>query len=192
MDRHGGRHPVGASGGRDGAGAAIRRAGGRASRRRRSARRTRRASSPTKDANLANSQTQVDIALFIQWVEADLNDDEVIADFYLQAVPGRVQAGVPRMAPDGPVRGTRTAPDSPFAMPQYVLTARPWMHTRTRSDPLTRTAETAQALRASGQTNYVLGVVLFAVALFFAGISSKLPRPGLRFDHPRRRTPWSS
>ena len=29
-------------------------------------------------------------------------------------------------------------------------------------------------------TNYVLGVVLFAVALFFAGISTKLPRPGLK------------
>ena len=29
-------------------------------------------------------------------------------------------------------------------------------------------------------TNYVLGVVLFAVALFFAGISIRMPRPGLR------------
>jgi hypothetical protein len=29
-------------------------------------------------------------------------------------------------------------------------------------------------------TNYVLGVVLFATALFFAGMSTKLPSPRLR------------
>ncbi len=29
-------------------------------------------------------------------------------------------------------------------------------------------------------SNYVLGVVLFAVALFFAGMSTKLTAPGLR------------
>ncbi len=29
-------------------------------------------------------------------------------------------------------------------------------------------------------SNYVLGVVLFAVALFFAGMSTKLTTPGLR------------
>ena len=29
-------------------------------------------------------------------------------------------------------------------------------------------------------TNYVLGVVLFAAALFFAGMSTKLPAPRLR------------
>jgi uncharacterized membrane protein YccC len=29
-------------------------------------------------------------------------------------------------------------------------------------------------------TNYVLGVVLFAAALFFAGMSTKLPSPRLR------------
>jgi hypothetical protein len=40
------------------------------------------------------------------------------------------------------------------------------------------TAETARLYMQ--RANYVLGVVLFAVALFSAGISTKLPRPGLK------------
>jgi hypothetical protein len=34
--------------------------------------------------------------------------------------------------------------------------------------------------KAAGRTNYLLGVVLFAVALFFAGMSTKLHMPALR------------
>ena len=62
-------------------------------------------------------------------------------------------------------------------MPQYVLAAR---EDATELEATAdATAETAR-LYVQRATNYVLGVVLFAVALFFAGISSKLPRPGLR------------
>ena len=130
----------------------------------------------TKDADLANSQTQVDIALFIQWVEADLNDDEVIADFYLQRFRDEFKPAFRAWLQTNPFEDP-TAPDSPFAMPQYVLAAR---EDATELEATAdATAETAR-LYVQRATNYVLGVVLFAVALFFAGISSKLPRPGLR------------
>ena len=52
-----------------------------------------------------------------------------------------------------------------------------------QADALEATADaTAEVARENVQraTNYVLGVVLFAVALFFAGISTKLPRPNLK------------
>ena len=72
---------------------------------------------------------------------------------------------------------TKGAPLTPFAMPQYRLAA------RAEADRLDQTAEVLAAeVRQDIQrsSNYVLGVVLFAVALFFAGMSTKLPSPGPR------------
>ena len=62
-------------------------------------------------------------------------------------------------------------------MPQYRLAA------RAEAERLDQTAEelSAQVRRnIQRSSNYVLGVVLFAVALFFAGMSTKLTAPGLR------------
>jgi hypothetical protein len=62
-------------------------------------------------------------------------------------------------------------------MPQYRLAA------RTEAEGLDRRAEgLSDQLRRNIQrsTNYVLAVVLFAVSLFFAGLSTKLPSPGAR------------
>jgi len=62
-------------------------------------------------------------------------------------------------------------------MPQYRLDA------RAESDKLDAEAElyAAQARRnVQRASNYILGVVLFASALFFAGMSTKLTSPRLR------------
>ena len=62
-------------------------------------------------------------------------------------------------------------------MPEYVLAA------KEEAKQLEATAnESAEQAKENVQraTKYVLGVVLFAVSLFFAGISTKLPRPGLK------------
>ena len=62
-------------------------------------------------------------------------------------------------------------------MPEYRLAARP------KPTGWTQRAEVLSAqVRRNIQraSNYVLGVVLFAVALFFAGMSTKLTAPGLR------------
>jgi hypothetical protein len=72
---------------------------------------------------------------------------------------------------------TEGAPRTPFVMPEYRLAA------RAEAERLDQTAEALSAeVRRDIQrsTNYVLGVVLFAVALFFAGMSTKLTAPGLR------------
>jgi len=64
-------------------------------------------------------------------------------------------------------------------MPDYVVAA------ESQAAQLTATADaSAEAARQCVQraTNYVLGVVLFAVALFFAGISPRLSRPRLRIS----------
>jgi hypothetical protein len=51
------------------------------------------------------------------------------------------------------------------------------------AERLDKAAEASSALvrrNIQHASNYVLGVVLFAVALFFAGISTKLHTPGVR------------
>jgi hypothetical protein len=69
------------------------------------------------------------------------------------------------------------APLTPFAMPEYQLAA------RAEADMLDAQAEDLSAeVRSDIQraSNYVLGVVLCSVVLFFAGISTKLSSPRLR------------
>jgi hypothetical protein len=75
-----------------------------------------------------------------------------------------------------PIR-TEGAPLTPFVMPEYQLAA------EAEAAELDRTAEElAATVRRDIQraSNYVLGVVLFAVGLFFAGMSTKLTVPALR------------
>lgn len=72
---------------------------------------------------------------------------------------------------------TANAPLTPFVMPQYRLAA------TAEAERLDKAAEeSSAAVRRNLQhaANYVLGVVLFAVALFFAGMSTKLHVPGVR------------
>jgi len=65
----------------------------------------------------------------------------------------------------------------PFAMPVYKLAS------QAESEKLLSEAEqsTAEARQSNQRSdNYVLAVVLFAAALFFAGISTKLVAPRQR------------
>jgi hypothetical protein len=125
---------------------------------------------------LAEGQTQVDIGMFFQWVNADAAGDDELADFYLDRFRPEFrpafeawQATDPLTAPD--------APPTPFAMEEYQLQA------RAEAQRLDAEAEEMSAVvrrNVQRAANYVLGVVLFAVALFFAGMSAKLRGAGPR------------
>jgi len=130
----------------------------------------------TKASNLANAQSQIDIALFTQWVDAYLTDDEELARFYEQRFRDEFDPAFQAWMSADPFTDP-SAPDSPFAMPEYVVAAN--VEARKLEATANATAETAREY-VQRATNYVLAVVLFAVALFFAGISTKLPRPGLK------------
>jgi hypothetical protein len=130
----------------------------------------------TKASNLANAQTQIDIALFTQWVDAYLNDNEELTAFYQQRFRDEFNAAFRAWIRSDPFNDP-SAPDSPFAMPEYVVAA------NDQAEELEAMANaTAEIAREDVQraTNYVLAVVLFAVALFFAAISTRLPRPRLK------------
>ena len=126
---------------------------------------------------LAQGQTQVDIALFFQWVNASATGHGAAGRLLHDTVPTRVPARVRRLAGHRTRSPTPTAPPTPFAMDEYQLQA------RTDAEQLDAQAEaTAAVVRRNIQrsANYVLGVVLFAVALFFAGMSTKLHGAGAR------------
>jgi hypothetical protein len=130
----------------------------------------------TKAAGLANTQTEVDVATFTQWINAYAQRQTKLTNFYFERFRKEFRPAVEAWVATRPLRNPK-APLTPFAMPQYKLAA------RAEAERLDAQAEVSAAdarrdiQRAS---NYVLGVVLFASALFFAGISTKLASPRIR------------
>jgi hypothetical protein len=125
---------------------------------------------------LAEEQTQIDVALFIQWVDATAVDDARLATFYTDRFrPEFVPAFDAWLASD-PLANP-DAPPSPFAMDEYKLQARADAE-RFDAQAEVLSAVVRRNIQRAG--NYVLGVVLFSVALFFAGMSTKLHGTGPR------------
>ena len=100
----------------------------------------------------------------------------MLANFYRTRFRAEFQPAVEAWIATRPLKNP-DAPLTPFAMPEYKLAA------SVEAAALDKQAEELAAdVRSDLQraSNYVLGVVLFAVALFFAGISTKLSSPTLR------------
>ena len=130
----------------------------------------------TRASNLANTQTEIDVATFSQWVDAYARHETRLADFYRRRFRREFQPAVAAWIATRPLENA-DAPLTPFAMPSYRLEA------AARAERLTVAAEAAatEARRDIQYANdYVLAVVLFAAALFFGGISTRLQRPRLR------------
>jgi hypothetical protein len=127
-------------------------------------------------SDLANAQKQVDVATFMQWVDAYARNETQLVSFYRDRFRDEFKPAFNAWLATRPLR-TASAPPTPFVMPQYRLAA------EAEAARLDQSAEELSAqVRRNIQraSNYVLGVVLFAVALFFAGMSTKLIAPGLR------------
>jgi hypothetical protein len=127
-------------------------------------------------SGLANAQQQVDVATFMQWVDSYARGEAKLEKFYRARFRTEFSPAFNAWLATKPLTA-KGAPLTPFAMPQYRLAA------NVQADQLDQTAEELAAeVRRDIQraSNYVLGVVLFAVALFFAGMSTKLTAAGLR------------
>jgi hypothetical protein len=130
----------------------------------------------TRASALADAQSQIDVATFIAWADAYAQGETQLADFYFKRFRAEFKPAVEAWIATRPLQNAN-APLTPFALPEYELAA------REEADKLGLEAETWTArARANVQraTNYVLGVVLFAAALFFAGMSAKLRTRRLR------------
>jgi hypothetical protein len=124
-------------------------------------------------AALANRQVQIDVATFVQWVDARAARRTALADFYRARFRSEFRPAFDAWIATRPFENAN-APSTPFALPQYRLKA-------------TQEAERLEATAAAGSDrakeanqradNYMLAVVLFASSLFFAGLSTKLRSP---------------
>ena len=125
---------------------------------------------------LSESQTQVDVATFIQWVDAYALKRTELSNFYFKRFRREFRPAVQAWLKTRPLVNP-DAPLTPFAMPQYRLAA------ASEAKRLDAAAEVSAAeVRRDIQrgSNYVLGVVLFSVWLFFAGLSPRLTDVRLR------------
>jgi hypothetical protein len=130
----------------------------------------------TRADNVANRQGQIDVALFTQWVDAYARDETELEGFYRKRFRPEFQPAFQAWVATKP-RKNPSAPLSPFAMPQYKLAA------TTKAERLeARAAAFSQRVGRLIQRadNYALAGVLFAVSLFFAGISTRLHSPNAR------------
>ena len=127
-------------------------------------------------SSLASSQTEVDVATFVAWSGAYARDERELADFYRARFRVEFAPAVDAWLATQPLQNA-DAPLTPFAMPEYHLAS------AATAERLDKEAEALAAkVRADLQraSNYVLGVVLCSVALFFGGVSTKLVSPPLR------------
>ena len=124
----------------------------------------------TRAENVASRQAQIDVALFTQWVDAYARGETELASFYEERFRDEFKPAFDAWVATKP-RTNPKAPLSPFAMPQYKLAA------TAEADRLeAEAAAQSQLVKVDIQRadNYLLAVVLFAVSLFFAGISTRL------------------
>jgi hypothetical protein len=130
----------------------------------------------TRASAVANRQIQIDVALFTQFIDAFAQEQTELANFYRARFREEFKpafdawvATKPRTNPDAPL--------TPFELPQYRLAANEEAE-QLEAEADARAAEARRNIQRS--SNYILGVVLFASALFFAGMSTKLATPRLR------------
>jgi len=126
---------------------------------------------------LARSQTQVDVATFIAWADADQRGETKVADFYVDRFRPEFRTAYDAWLALEPLSNPG-APSTPFAMDEYQVAS------KDEAEQLDAAAEASAAdVRQNIQrsSNYVLTVVLYAIVLFFAGMSTRLSNRRLRW-----------
>ena len=124
----------------------------------------------------AGAETQVDIATFIQWVDANATGDRKLAAFYRKRFRPEFKPAFAAWLETNPFRNPQ-APPTPFAMPGYRV-KQAALSEQLLVEATRQSAESRKALENAD--DYLFAVVLFATALFFAGISTKIPSLGPR------------
>jgi hypothetical protein len=124
----------------------------------------------TREASVANRQVQVDVALFIQWVNAFARGERELTTFYRNRFRDEFVPAFEAWVATRP-RENPKAPRSPFELPEYRLAA------NEEAEALEQQAADFGLVVAQDverADSYMLAVVLFAIALFFAALSTRL------------------
>jgi hypothetical protein len=132
----------------------------------------------TKAASAAGQQSEVDVLTFTQWVNAYAAGEKRLERFYFDRFRSEFKPALQAWIATHPLQNP-DAPPTPFAMPEYRLAN----EVEAEALQVKAEADSTSAQQANQRAdNYVLAVVLFAAALFFAGISTKLRVPKQRIS----------
>ena len=123
----------------------------------------------TRASTLAGQQTQIDVALFSNWINAFASEDEPLEAFYRERFRAEFLPAFDAWLATKPANNPE-APSSPFAMPEYRLAA-----TQQSQDLEQQASETFEEGKAANQQSddYILNAVILASVLFFAGIAPR-------------------
>ena len=128
-------------------------------------------------ASLAQTQTQIDVATFIAWVDADRSGEPELAAFYQDRFRPEFEPAFAAWMATEPLENA-DAPPTPFAMPEYRVAAR---EEAERLDAEAAVSSARVSTNIQRSSNYVLSAVLYAVVLFFAGMSTRMRSRRLRW-----------
>lgn len=126
--------------------------------------------------SLSQAVREVDVATFIAWVGANRSGQSELADIYESRFRSEFRPAFDAWIATSPFENPN-APQTPFGMPEYQVAA------QQEAERLDKAAEASAAevrLDIQRASNYVLTVVLYTVALFFAGMSNQIATPRLR------------
>lgn len=121
-------------------------------------------------ASMGQDETVIDVATFIAWADADRRGERELADFYVDRFRAEFQPAFDAWMATRPLVNS-SAPPTPFAMAEYQVAAKNEAIRLDKEAELSAAEVSGDIQRAS---NYVLTVVLYAIVLFFAGMSTKL------------------
>lgn len=117
----------------------------------------------------AQQQYQLDWSVFQGYMLARLHGDQVVAEFYRQRLPPRLDAVFREWLALRPERNP-DAPAHPFALPGYVIPEAGDARTQVEAAEM-YDREAQRAAHLSGR--YTRTTVSFAIVLFFAGLAPR-------------------
>jgi hypothetical protein len=119
--------------------------------------------------DLAEQRQSLHVNIFGQWAGAISTSNTALADFLFERFPEPLKMATVAWLATQPLSNP-AAPQTPFSMPQYVLTE------RAEADRWEAVAEEAAAAAATASEHsdrYLVFTIVFATVLFFGGISGK-------------------
>jgi hypothetical protein len=125
---------------------------------------------------LGEARIEIDVATFTQWVDAYAHGETRLAAFYFRRFRDEFKPALNAWIATKPLKN-HNAPLTPFAMKEYRVGA---LAEANRLDAQAEASSATVRRNIQRSTNYVLAVVLFAVALFFGAMSAKLDSAGPR------------
>lgn len=123
----------------------------------------------TRASTQAGQQTQIDVALFSNWLNAYADENQPLEEFYRERFREEFAPAFEAWLATEPTNNPE-APPSPFAMPEYQLAA-----SQESQDLEQRAAATFEEGKAANQQSddYILNAVILASVLFLAGIAPR-------------------